>query len=280
MGGENGRRLNIIIANLSDNWGEKPTSPFPIVNCERISISETKQQGNGRSPAKIAPVEPSFRLEKPPIADSSPGSIKDVACDPLVLTESPAIQVMERPKDSDPSAAPTASPNRWSLDSGDSLFSIHMENDGISKERSLSISGDIGELSLSEAYLPRISPKSGELHQSVKSSHTSPAAAKAIEKSQRDVKEDVSHQPTCDPPEASISIHTDSNLPSSKDSSVPPLMCSCSCGHWFHWSRCSSCCISCPSCCSKCYFSSSCCSCCCYKQNRQTKRTRPVSSYV
>ncbi|XP_042022038.1 uncharacterized protein LOC121769330 [Salvia splendens] len=132
MDGENGRRLNTNIANLSDNRSEKPTPPFPIVNCERISISETKQQGNGRSPAKIAPVEPSFRLEKPPIADSSPGSFKDVARDPLVLTESPAIQVMERPKDSDPS---TDSPNRWSLDSGDSLFSIHMENDGISKER-------------------------------------------------------------------------------------------------------------------------------------------------
>ncbi|XP_047961955.1 uncharacterized protein LOC125206773 [Salvia hispanica] len=284
MGGENGRRLSINIANLSDNWGEKPTSPFPIVNCERISISETKQQGNGRSPAKIALVEPPFRLEKPPIADSSPGSFKDVARDPLVLTESPAIQVMEWPKDSDPNTAPTDSPNRWSLDSGDSLFSIHMENDGISKERSLSISGDIGELSLSEASLPRISPKSGELHQSVKSSHTSPAAAKAIEKSQRDVKEDVSHQPTCDPPEAFIRIHTDSNLSRTSKSECPicrclccARMCSCSCGHWFHWPRCSSCCISCPSCCSKCYSSSSG---CCYKRNRETKRTRPVSSYV
>ncbi|KAL1539473.1 hypothetical protein AAHA92_28087 [Salvia divinorum] len=262
MGGENGRRLNTNIANLSDNRGKKPTSPYPIVNSERISISESKQQGNERNPTKTAPapVEPSFRLEKSPTADSSPGSCKDVACDPLVLTETPAIQVMERPKTSDPNTVPTDSPNRWSVDSGDSLFSIHMENGSFSKERSLSISGDMGELSLSEAYLPRVSPKSGDLHQSVKSPYTSPAAAKAIDEARRVVKEDaepVADQPKCDPPEASISIHTDSNLSRTSESACPVCrclccarMCSCSCVHWFHCPSCSRCCISCPSCCS------------------------------
>ncbi|XP_057810749.1 uncharacterized protein LOC131025144 [Salvia miltiorrhiza] len=330
MDGENGRRLNTN-ANVSDNRGEKLTPPFSIVNSERSSISsktegERKQGGNGSSPAKIsvsprnAPnvrVEASCRSEKPIVTDS-PGSY---ARDPFVLTESPAIQVMERPKTSDPNTVPTDSPNRWSVDSNDSLFSIHMGNDSFSKDRSLSISGDIGELSLSEAYLPRASPKSGELHQSAET-YTSPAAAaaaaaaaKALEEARKVAKEEAKTV-ECDPPEASISIHSDSNLSRSNDTDppheddkggrnetfVPPstsasgcpmgqcLCCgrmssccrlpSCSCCHWFRWPSCSSFCISCPSCCSKCRGSTSLCSCCCYSWNRETKRVRSVTSYA
>ncbi|KAG6405607.1 hypothetical protein SASPL_133199 [Salvia splendens] len=202
MAGENGRRL--------DNQNEKPTSPFPVVNSERISICEGKQQENGRSPANISDSS-SSSLDNSSITDS-PGSFNqrsDVARDPFVLTESPAIQVMERPKTSDPD-----SPSQWSVDSGDSLFSIHMESGSFSKEHSLSTSGDIGELSLSDAYLPRrVSPKSEE---SVDSSYTSSAAAaaKALEEARRAVKEDTKYaaEKPKDPPEASSSVPTDQNL--------------------------------------------------------------------
>lgn len=225
MDGENGRRLNTN-ANVADNRGGKPT---PIVNSERSSISSSKQDGNGSSPAKLSVsshnvpnvrVDPLCRNSKTHSPIDSPGS--NVGRDPMVLTESPAIQVMERPKTSDPN---TESPNRWSVDSNDSLFSIHMGSDSFSKDRSLSISGDIGELSLSEAYLPRVSPKSGELHQSGEP-YASPAAAaaaaaaKALDEARKAVKEDV--RPVADQPsEASISNRTDSTLSSSNDPNPP-----------------------------------------------------------
>ncbi|XP_042009372.1 uncharacterized protein LOC121757994 [Salvia splendens] len=303
MAGENGRRL--------DNQNEKPTSPFPVVNSERISICEGKQQENGRSPANISDSS-SSSLDNSSITDS-PGSFNqrsDVARDPFVLTESPAIQVMERPKTSDPD-----SPSQWSVDSGDSLFSIHMESGSFSKEHSLSTSGDIGELSLSDAYLPRrVSPKSEE---SVDSSYTSSAAAaaKALEEARRAVKEDTKYaaEKPKDPPEASSSVPTDQNLsrsntPQSHDDSdnescvststsesrCPMCQClwcarmctccrwpNCSCGSWFRWPSCSSSCISWPNCCSSsCISCPSCCtnlhrwcstSCCCYGWKRSSR---------
>ncbi|XP_042006284.1 uncharacterized protein LOC121755070 [Salvia splendens] len=281
MAGENGRRL--------DNQNEKPTS-----NSERIGICEGKQQENGRSPAKISDSS-SSSLDNSSTTDS-PGSFNQrsgVARDPSMLTESPSIQVMERPKTSDPD-----SPSQWSVESGDSLFSIHMES-------SLRISGDIGELSLSEAYLPRVSPKSGE---SVDTSYTSSAAAaaKALGEARRAVKEDTkyaSEQRKGYPPEASSSVPTDQNLsgsntPQSHDDSdnefskstsesrCPMCQClwcarmcsccswpNCSCSSWFRWPSCSNSCISCPSWCSNpCISCPSCCtnlhpwcstSCCC-----------------
>ncbi|KAL1556654.1 hypothetical protein AAHA92_12247 [Salvia divinorum] len=291
MAGENGRRL--------DNRNEKPTSSFPIVNSERISICESKQQENGRSPDSSHDVRVECRngtSHAPSEASSSRlenSSITDVGRDPFALTESPAIQVMERPKTSDP----MDSPSRWSVDSGDSLFSIHMESGSISKERSLSISGDIGELSLSEAYLPRVSPKSGELHQSVNSSYTSSAAAaaRALEEARRVVKEDtksIADQLKGNPPEASVSVQTDPNLsrsnppqphddidnescvsPSTSESRCP--MCECLCCARMcsccRWPSCSNSCISCTNlygCLTSCY-------CCSWK-----RRVRCVSSHA
>lgn len=221
---ENGRRLNTK-ANVSDDRGEKLTPPHPVTNSDRSSISsrtETNQERNGSSPAKISDsshnvpfrVEASSRPEKSSV--NTPESTKrSSGTAPYVLTESPVLQVMERPKTSDPSLDDDSS-NRWSMDSNDSLFSLRMGNDSFTKDHSLSISGEmtgIGELSLSEAYLPRVSPS----HRS--ESRDSPSV-KAVDGVRKDVREDAKpgyKEPNFDPHEASISIHSDSNLSQSTD---------------------------------------------------------------
>lgn len=224
---ENGRRLNTN-ANVLDDRGEKPTPPFSIANSDRSSTSSrtvTSHGGNGSSPAKISETSHNVALRveassrSAASAVTSPESAKrssDIAHDSFVLTESPAVQVMERPKPSDPNSADD-SPNRWSVDSNDSLFSLRMGNDSFTKDHSLSISGEmhgIGELSLSEAYLPRVSSS----HRS--ESRNSPSVKAIDETTLKDVKEDSKpgyKEPNLDPPEASISIHTDSNLSQSSD---------------------------------------------------------------
>lgn len=152
MDGENGRRLNTN-ANVPGDGGETPLS------------SDTSGSNRSEQDAKAS-------LNVPIVIDS-PESIKH-SSDVARPTDSPPIQVMERSKNPSSTSGRTESPaGRWSVDSNDSLFSIRMGNDSLSKEVSLRISGEMctaGELSLSEAYLPQ---------------HNSPAA-KGVDKPNSD----------------------------------------------------------------------------------------------
>lgn len=72
------------------------------------------------------------------------------------VTESPPIQVMERPSGFDPDRIPASvfankspSPMEWSINSNESLFSIHIGNNSFSKDRALMLSRELhksGEL--------------------------------------------------------------------------------------------------------------------------------------
>lgn len=80
-------------------------------------------------------------------------------------TESPPIQVMERPSGFDPNRIPPSvfvskspSPMEWSVASNESLFSIHIGNNSFSRDRVPKLSGEL--------------PKSGELEKS-RNSHKS-----------------------------------------------------------------------------------------------------------
>lgn len=313
MDNENGKRLNTK-ANVSDEQGETFRPPFSLVSTDTSSSSNTREretnlEGSGCSNVAL----PNVLIES--TTDYSPESIKQGSDVSFVLTESPPIQVMERPNKSsfDPNiSARTDSPSRWSVDSNDSLFSIGMGNGSFSKD--VSPSGDVltaaGELSLSEAYLPRL-----QLYQSEEQSK-SPAA-------KGDVNEDAVVEPKS---EARISIHTDSNIsgssdiphvpdphpyqnkthneafgsPATSEAACPMCKClhcdgmdcccrwpscdcccrwpSCCCScDWFALPSCSGNCLSCCSCCNnKCCGSILFCACC----NRDTKRSRSISSYA
>lgn len=182
MDGENGRRLNTN-ANVPGDRGETSRTPFSVVSSDASGSNRTEQDAKTSVSSHNVPIEASNCVI------DSPESTKH-SSDVARPTDSPPIQVMERSKNPSSTSSRTDSPGRWSVDSNDSLFSIRMGNDSLSKEVSLRISGEMctaGELSLSEAYLPQ---------------HNSPAA-KDVDKPNSDACTD--------------SNRTDSNRPASID---------------------------------------------------------------
>ncbi|XP_059658446.1 uncharacterized protein LOC132304739 [Cornus florida] len=86
-------------------------------------------------------------------------------------TQSPAVQVMERPAGYDPNRIPSSvfatkspAPMEWSVASNESLFSLHMGNNSFSRDHNLMMSGDFYKPEESrEFFICRDLTMSGEM---------------------------------------------------------------------------------------------------------------------